>query len=346
MTGRLFAGMIGLCLVCGAQETVPAREEPPRFAGGTTEVILPVTVVDENGRFVSNLDVQDFKVYDEGREQKITHFSRERSQPVVVGFILDLSNSNKRYWDKFKDAARELVFTLLPGGDKRFSGYLITYADVPELVVDTTDDSQVIADRIEKLKPGGGAALFDAIYMAMTRRKLNEGEPIEPRRILVIIGDGHDSASQKSLREVLELAQRNLVTIYGMSTAAFGFSVEGEENLKRLCEDSGGRVVYPMEGLYSDVSGYLSKPSDAGNYALEVGSGQYTAAILKGIFDSVVALAGEVTTQYIVVYRPDAARGSDVRRDIHVVVNLPGVTVRTRQYYYPNLPPPAAPTSQ
>jgi hypothetical protein len=338
--------MVAASLVCGAQAPAPGGQGVPRFGAETAEVILSVSVVDEKGRFVNNLDLADFKVYDEGREQKIVYFTRERNQPVVVGFLLDLSNSNKRYWDKFREAAEELVYTLLPGGDERFSGYLITYTDLPELVVNTTQDSQVIVDRIRKLKPGGGAALFDAIYMAMTQRNLIQGEPIDPRRILIIIGDGHDSASQKSLREVLELAQRNLVTIYGMSTSAFGLGVEGDENLKLLCEDSGGKVEYPMENLYGDVSGYLSKPSDAGNYQLEVGSGQYTAAVAKGIYESVVSLAGEITTQYILRFVPDAPKGTELKRDLQVVVNLPGVIVRSRQYYYPNPAPGSRPAGQ
>ncbi len=198
-------------------------------------------------------------------------------------------------------------------GDPRYSGYLISYSNEAELAVNTTSDSENIVERIRKMKPGGGAALYDAIYMACTRRSLIQGEPIEPRRILIIIGDGHDTASSKSLQEVLELAQRNLVTIYGMSTVAFGFNSEGEANLRRLCEETGGRVEYPLQKLYTDVSGYLSTPSDEGNYAYKVGTGQYAAAIAKGIFESVSALVGEVTTQYILRYSPnvsaeDAAR--------------------------------------
>jgi hypothetical protein len=223
-------------------------------------------------------------------------------------------------------------------GDKKFSGYLISYSNDAELLVNTTHDSEPIADRIRKMKPGGGAALFDAIYMACTRRSLVQGEPIEPRRVLIIIGDGHDTASSKSLAEVLELAQRNLITIYGMSTVAFGSYAEGEGNLKKLCEETGGRVEYPLQQVYTDVAGYLSQPSDEGNYAYKVGTGQYAAAIAKGIFDSVAALAGEVTTQYILRYVPDMADPSKTLRQIKVEVNLPNVKIRHRQGYYPANP--------
>ena len=315
----------------------PAGQEQPTLRVQATEVIVPVTVTDEKDRFVSNLDVKDFKIFDEGREQKIVYFSRERNQPVVVGFLLDMSNATRLHWQKFQEASLELVFNLLPG-DRKFSGYLISYSNEAELLVNTTHDSEQIADRLRKMKPGGGAALFDAIYMACTRRSLVQGEPIEPRRVLIIIGDGHDTASSKSLAEVLELAQRNLITIYGMSTVAFGSYAEGEGNLKKLCEETGGRVEYPLQQVYTDVSGYLSQPSDEGNYAYKVGTGQYAAAIAKGIFDSVAALAGEVTTQYILRYVPDVTDSSKTLRQIKVEVSLPNVKIRHRQGYYPGNP--------
>ncbi len=190
------------------------------------EVIVPVTVTDEKGRFVSDLDQKDFTVYDEGKEQQIQFFTRERSQPVVVGFLIDLSNSSRLHWKNYQDAAVEMVQNLIPGDNPKFSGYLIGYSNTADLLVDTSTDPEPMVQKLQKLKPSGGAALYDSIYMACTSRKLVQGEPIEPRRILVIVGDGHDNASKKTLDEALEIAQRNLVTIYGVSTVAFGFANE------------------------------------------------------------------------------------------------------------------------
>ncbi len=303
-----------------------------------SEVIVPITVTDSKGRFVSDLGQEDFKIYDEGKEQKITYFSRERNQPVVVGFLLDLSNASRLHWKNYQESAIELALALLPDNDKRFSGYLITYGNDAELAVNTTQDSSKIVEKIRKLKPGGGAALYDAIYTACTSRSLVKGEPIEPRRVIVVIGDGHDNSSKKNLNEVVEVAQRNLVTIYGVSTVAFGFNSEGEKNLTRLTEETGGRVSYPLQGLYKDVSGYLSTPSDEGNYALKVGTGGYASEIAKGMFRAVSDTAGEVTTQYILRYSPENADQPKVFRNIKVEVNLPNVTVRARKGYYPYAP--------
>jgi VWFA-related protein len=165
-----------------------------------------------------------------------------------------------------------------------------------------------------------------------------KGEPIEPRRVLVIIGDGNDNASKHTLDQVVEIAQRSLVTIHGVSTVAFGFTSEGESNLTRLATETGGRVEYPLQGVYSDVSGFLSTPSDEGNYALKVGTGGYASALATGMFNSIANIAGEVTTQYILRYVPDNTDSPKQFRNIKVEVNLPGVKMRYRRGYYPYAP--------
>jgi Ca-activated chloride channel family protein len=325
-----FAATVLLCALVGTSRA----QTPGPIVSTVNEVIVPVTVTDEKGKFVSDLDQKDFRIYDQGKEQTVSYFTRERNQPVVVGFLLDLSNASRLHWKVYQEAAQELVLTLLPN-DKRYSGYLITYGNDAELAVNTTSVPDMITEKIRKSKPGGGAALFDAIYMACTSRNLVKGEPYEPRRVIVVIGDGHDNASKKSLEEVLEIAQRNLVTIYGVSTVAFGFNSEGEKILTRLTGETGGRVEYPLQGLYKDVSGYLSTPSDEGNYALKVGTGGYASEISNGMIRAVANIAGEVTTQYILRYTPDNTDTGKVFRKVRVDVALPNVKVRAREGYYP-----------
>jgi VWFA-related protein len=350
--------MTNQCLLCAAL-IVPAAlwgqpaggaAEPPKpapikseqaFQASVSEVIVPVTVTDEKGRFVSNLDQKDFELYDEGTAQKITFFTRERNQPVVIGFLIDLSNSNRLRWKEFMEAIQDLVLaTMIPEGkpDKRFSGYLIGYSTEAELKVNTTGDPEKILEQVRRMKPGGGAALFDAVYMSCTSRTLVQGEPIEPRRVIIIVGDGHDTASKRSLNEVVEIAQRNLVTVYGVSTVAFGFNVDGESNLRRLAESTGGRVVYPLQDVYKDVAGYLSTPSDEGNYAIKVGTGGYAAAIMRGIVNAISSTAGEIQLQYILRYTPSETDVARTFRKIEVRVSLPNVKVRTREGYFPYAP--------
>ncbi len=313
----------------------------PPFKTSISEVIVPVTVTDDKGKFVTNLDQRDFQLFDNGKQQTIAFFSRERNQPVVIGYLVDLSNTNRLQWDKLREAIQDLILaTLSPDGkiDPRFSGYLIGYSTEAELMVNTTTDPEKLLERVRKLKPGGGSALYDAIYNACTSRTLVKGEPIEPRRVIVVVGDGHDTASKKSLEEVLEIAQRNLVTIYGVSTTSFGFFSEGDERLRRLAHATGGRVVYPLENVYKDVDGYLSKPQDAGNFALTVGTGGYASAIMNGIVDAIGATAGEIQLQYILRYVPQETDVAKKFRKIEVRVSLPNVTVRAREGYFPQTP--------
>src|SRR5579862_2611971 len=120
--------------------TVAAGPQSP-IQVSVNEVIVPVTVTDEKGRFVSNLDQKDFEIYDEGHQQQIRFFTRERNQPVVIGFLIDLSNANRSQWKNFELAAEEMVLQMLPG-DKKFSGYLIGYSTEAELMVNTTSDPE------------------------------------------------------------------------------------------------------------------------------------------------------------------------------------------------------------
>ncbi|MDE3197380.1 MAG: VWA domain-containing protein, partial [Acidobacteriota bacterium] len=220
--GAALSGSWAANTLFGQQEPAPQTAPPDKDTIRVTvnDVIVPVTVTDDKGRFVSNLVKEDFHIFDEGREQNINFFSHKQEQPVVIGFLLDQSNRMKIHWDKYREAVTDLMLNLLPV-DKHYSGYLITYGNQAELVSDTNKDSEKMVDKVRKMKPGGGSALFDAVYMACTSRKTIQGEPYEPRRVIIIIGDGNDTSSVKSLREVVEIAQRNLVTVYAMSTAAF-----------------------------------------------------------------------------------------------------------------------------
>ena len=323
-----------------ATSDVAANSQSPNAAPASiqvqvNEVVVPITVTDPKGRFVSDLDQKDFTIYDEGKEQQIQFFTRERNQPVVVGFLVDLSNSSRLHWKNYQEAAVEMVQNLIPGDNPKFSGYLIGYSNSADLLVDTSHDPEPMVQRLEKLKPSGGSALYDAIYMACTSRKLIQGEPIEPRRILVIVGDGHDNASKKTLDEALEIAQRNLVTIYGISTVAYGFDNPDAKNLTRLADETGGRVEYPLENIYKDVAGFTSTPSDEGNYALKVGTGQYAAEIANAMYHSIEDIVGEVTTQYIIRYIPSESDARRQFRNLQVKVNLGNVIVRARKGYYP-----------
>jgi len=318
----------------------PEQELPqgaPTFTTGVTDVLVPVTATDEKGKFISNLTVKDFRVLDEGRPQRINFFSHTDKQPIVVGFLVDQSNTMKIHWTKYQEAILELIWALIPG-DPLHSGYLITYSNDAELAVNTTDDEDKLASAVRKLKPGGGSTMNDAIYRACVDRALVKGEPFEPRRIIIIIGDGHDNNSKHSTQEVLELAKRNMVTIYGISTMNFGFDNPDQDTLEKLAIETGGHVEYPLNNLYKDVSGYLSHPSDDGNYALTVGTGGYAGEISSGIIRAIMGITGEIATQYVLRYTPDVSPEISGKQFRHIKVELPALPnakLRYKDGYYP-----------
>jgi hypothetical protein len=358
VAASLLCGLF-LSLPARPQQTQPSGVQPPsqpqlanpaqppqtKITTTTTEIIVPVTVTEaKTGKYVANLSEKDFRIQDEGRTQKITFFYHDTPgirQHTVIGFLVDLSSSNTSHWDKFKDAIQQMIWGLMPY-DPNYQGYLISYSNTAEVKVDTTDNPDKLTDAVERMKPGGGSSLYNAIYKACTDRKLVPGEPYQPRRVIIVVGDGHDNASEYTLDQVIELAQRNLVTIYGMSTMAFGNTTDDADNLERMARETGGKVVYPLFDPYgSTVSGYLSTPQDEGNFALHVGSGSYTSAIATAVNDAVRALQGEITTQYILRYVPDidpATAFRDMRRIKVDITTLPAgsVKVSARQGYYPN----------
>src|SRR5579863_7510790 len=122
----------------GSQPPIPPVQAAPEqgktpgllVKTSPTEIIVPVTVTDDKGRYLSNLEERDFRIMDEGRIQKTTFFYHDSPgvrQHTVIGFLVDLSSSNRSHWDKFQDATKEMILGLMPY-DPNYTGYLIGYS--------------------------------------------------------------------------------------------------------------------------------------------------------------------------------------------------------------------------
>ena len=317
------------------------EQDIPQFTSTSTEVIVPVTVTDDRGKFVTDLQAKDFRILDEGKPQHIEFFSHAERQPIVVGFLLDLSNSQQDPLEAIpgsgqgaglESAARRQALLGLPdhvcersrGGGQHHVGR-------------REDHSR----KIDKLKPGGGAALYDAIYKACTTRNLVKGEPYEPRRIIIVIGDGHDSASSKTL----ERGDR-------AGAAQPGDDLRHEHDGVRLRQRGQGhagaagerdrrpRRVPAEHDSYKDTSGYLSNPS--GRRQLRA-DGRHRRVrrpkSAKGIIEAVAGVSGEITTQYVLRYMPDVdpeAKTKAFRRIKVDIPGLPNVKLHHRPGYWPN----------
>lgn len=308
-------------------------------------VNLPITVTDSEGRFIVDLNKADFNVWEDGQLVEIRYFTRsveeEKKPPLFAGFIIDLSNTARLYYKTYQDSIGDLAWMLVPEGGRN-KGFLLGYHTEVDELVGFTNDPVTLTEKMENLKHGGGSAMFDAIYQACAEKLVSvpyQGAS-EPRKVVVVIGDGHDNASKRSIDEVIYAAQMHQVTIYAVSTVGWGYHLEEEANLFKLARETGGRVVRPMQKVHKDVAGYLSKPQDAGNYQYEVGTGGYAAAQLAALYEAILDVAGNVQSQYILGYVSNRPFTDQEFRRIDVELGLAGanVDVYHRRGYFPPRP--------
>ena len=341
--GRSLTAMLCVAAFCSAQEPVSDPDSTIRVE--VNVVNLPVTVTDSEGLFVEKLQKSDFSVWEDGQLVEIRYFTQsveeDKKPPLHAGFIVDLSNTARLYYKTYQTSIGDLAWMLVPEGGRN-KGFLFGYHTEVDELVDFTDDPVTLTEKMENLKHGGGSAMFDAIYRACTEKLVSmpyQGAS-EPRKVLVVIGDGHDNASRRSIDEVIHAAQLHQVTIYAVSTVGWGYHRAEESNLFKLARETGGRVVRPMQKVHKDVSGYLSKPQDAGNYQYEVGTGGYAAAQYQALYEAIVAVAGNVQSQYILGYIPSRSFSDQQFRQIDVELRLSGADVEVyhRRGYFPPTP--------
>jgi Ca-activated chloride channel homolog len=210
------------------------------------------TLTDRKGRFVTNMDQSQLKIYEDNRPQAITNFAQETDLPLSVGILIDTSSSIRDKFHFEQEAAIDfLARTLRRGKDKAF---FLSFDSAIELVQDFTDDPQILAKAIQDVRPGGGTKLYDAIYL-VCQEKLKQQTG---RKIIILISDGDDNLSIQTLASVLETAQKSDVVIYAISTNSEGFSAQASPRndrvLKRLAEDTGGRCFFPFKAEDLSVS--------------------------------------------------------------------------------------------
>ncbi len=305
-------------------------------------VNVPVTVTADDGKFIVDLEKSDFRVIEDGQDVPIKYFTKSTDEankpPIRVGFLLDLSSTARLYYKTYKDSIGDLAYLMVPeGGDNE--GFLIGFHTEVDTLVDYTKDPYDIADKMEKLKHGGGSSLLGAVYMACAEKLTSSPYKgvEEPRKFVVVVGDGHDNASDKSLEEAIHACQQQQVTVYAVSTEAWGFHEKQESNLHDLAQATGGLVVQPMQKVHKDINGYLSKPQDAGNYQYQVGTGLYARAQLEALYRGILDVAGQVQSQYILGYTPPTPFTDGKYRQVEIRVTLPaaGIEVHHRSGYFP-----------
>ena len=170
---------------------------------------MSATVSDANGRFVPDLQQDDFRVYEDDQPQTITHFSAERV-PVSLGIVLDTSGSMAG--EKIQSARTALdrfLFDLLDDDDEIF---LYRFSDDPVLLQGWTNDRQLISRALGRITPNGATALYDAVAAAIPLAQSGS----RPKKALLVISDGNDTSSRIDLRALRQRIRESEVLVYAV----------------------------------------------------------------------------------------------------------------------------------
>lgn len=216
------------------------------------DVRLPITVK-RDGKFLVGLVQSNFEVYEDGKKQEINSFVTPSQLPLYVGMLLDTSNSVKLKLPFEKEAAEDFATTVTTYRRKD-QVLLASFDSDVELHLDFSNSLEEIVKSLKKLKAGGYTKMYDAVYRVI-EEKMATIKDAEGRRILVILSDGEDTASEHTLKDAIEIAQRYDVTIFGISTKNFSGTGSGtvessdDKDLRRLCEETGGQVFLPSQKI-------------------------------------------------------------------------------------------------
>jgi VWFA-related protein len=199
----------------------------------STLVIIPVTVTDMIGKPMLGLDPQSFQLFEDGVEQRITHFANDDA-PVSVGILFDASGSMEKKIDK----SREAVARLFRGSDTGDEYSLVSFADQPQLLSGFSADTGAMQSSLMSIVPRGWTALFDAISLSIHYMK----KAVNPRKALVIISDGGDNNSRYTKQEIKQLLRESDASIFAIGILGPKVTAGSMKTLSQLAEETGGRM--------------------------------------------------------------------------------------------------------
>jgi Ca-activated chloride channel family protein len=314
----LFCGLTGIMHPSNAQTqnsqpkqkpgTKPAEDDQveQNLDIRTVNVRLPITVTEgKSNIFVTDLTEEDFEIYEDKVPQKILSFAQQSNMPLDVAVLMDTSNSVKPKLKFEKDAATSFLETML--SSRRDRALFATFDSQVVLHQDFTNRLDLLSTAVYKVKAQGETRMYDAIYQVCEEKMAaSPGR----RRAMVIITDGEDTVSERTLKEAIDLAQRTETVIFAISTKAGGlFGVQGgmvdrkeDKDLKRLAEETGGRAFF-------------------------------TAEVIE-LEKSLTAIARELRSQYLIAYSPSNENFDSKYRKIEVKLRgKKDLRIRTKAGY-------------
>ncbi|HUJ95811.1 MAG TPA: VWA domain-containing protein [Terriglobales bacterium] len=268
------------------------------FHTGVDEVVLHATVVDDRQHIVTNLERNAFTVFEDGKPQTITSF-RHEDIPVAMGIVIDNSGSMREKRDRVNKAALNLVRSSNPQDQV----FIVNFNDEYYLDQDFTNNIAKLKEALEKVEARGGTALYDALVASADH--LAKNGKLQ-KKVLFVITDGEDNASQENLEQAVQRLQReNGPTVYAIGILGDERAKRARRALQTLAERTGGIAFLPKT---ADQVDEISR-----------------------------TVAHDIRNQYTIGYKPTTPKSAGGYRTIHVEAKAPGyhkLMVRTRSGYY------------
>lgn len=290
----------------------PITEIPPQSFVTWEKMFTIHSTVDEtalffavshHGKTVDNLSLSDIQIRDDNKPPaRVLQFIPQSNLPLRIGLLIDTSGSVQPRFQFEKRAAERFMNRVLTGSSDL--GFVAGFSTTVKVSQDFTRDPELLSRGVESLTNGGGTSLFDAIYYACFKLAAYPDES-RTAKVLVVLTDGEDNSSHRSLRQALDVAEASGVTIYAVSTSQnVTFDTDADQILKVLAEHSGGGSVFPPD--LRTLDSYFSK------------------------------LPEVIRSRYLVAYRPADFVANGEYRTIRVIAQKSGkkLQVHTRKGYY------------
>jgi Ca-activated chloride channel family protein len=300
------------------------------------------TVTDDRGRYVSDLTEEDFIVSEDGERQKIAHFSFSNDLPVSMGILLDTSGSMETRLSTATAAVERFIRDTHPDDEI----FLMTFSNGTDIEQDFTSDRNKLAAALRGLNASGATALYDAVYDGV--RKVRKGT--RDKKAILLISDGEDSTSSRSMQEALQEARRAGVLIYGLAIRGPAGLVTTPPTVPGTGRNpfpipfpTPGRLPLPTPPTGPTGPRGTSGNSNRTNVAViqvlaEISGGrswvlnpESSRSQLQNVFDQI---ANELRNQYSIGYYPDHDLKDGKWHRIQIRTTNPRYVVRTREDYF------------
>jgi len=226
------------------QGGAPSDVGAPTIVTHVNEVSLIFTVNDRHGHYIANLNQNDFALLDDQKAPaKVNSFHQQINLPLRVGILIDTSSSIRSRFQFEQQSATEFLLQVLRAKNDR--AFVMGFDVTPTVTTDWTNDQDALESGIDKLRPEGGTALYDALYFACRDKMLTERGPEPVRKAIILVSDGEDNQSRVYENEAIKECERAETIIYTISTNWTPSRGAGDKVITDLAEQTGGEPFFP-----------------------------------------------------------------------------------------------------